>query len=129
MQDTAVNHPILLPPCYPACCWHGSLNVGSPISALIMKVVVLNKIDLPHVRSMQEELETSIKAELDHTRFMSIRYAFLFFSPRGGRRQNVTWRLDWRYRKRRIRQNVCLASEHPFCGVVLEEGSCPLAMV
>lgn len=38
------------------------------------KVVVLNKIDLPHVRSRQAELEVSIKAELGHTRFMSIRY-------------------------------------------------------
>lgn len=44
------------------------------MSALTIKVVVLNKIDLPHVRSKQEELETMIKAELDHTRFMSIRY-------------------------------------------------------
>ena len=34
---------------------------------------MLNKIDLPHVRSKQEELEAMIKAELDHTRFMSIR--------------------------------------------------------
>lgn len=34
---------------------------------------MLNKIDLPHVRSRQEELEAMIKAELDHTRFMSIR--------------------------------------------------------
>lgn len=39
----------------------------------LAQVVVLNKIDLPHVRSRQEELETMIKAELDHTRFMSIR--------------------------------------------------------
>lgn len=38
------------------------------------KVVVLNKIDLPHVRDKQEELEAMIKAELDHTRFMSIRW-------------------------------------------------------
>lgn len=34
---------------------------------------MLNKIDLPHVRSRQEELEALIKAELNHTRFMSIR--------------------------------------------------------
>lgn len=38
------------------------------------QVVVLNKIDLPHVRSKQAELEAQLKSELDHSRFMSIRY-------------------------------------------------------
>lgn len=36
--------------------------------------MVLNKIDLPHVKSRQAELEAMLKNELDHTRFMSIRY-------------------------------------------------------
>lgn len=40
------------------------------------KVVVLNKIDLPHVKSKQAELEATIKVELGHTRFISIRYVF-----------------------------------------------------
>ena len=39
---------------------------------------MLNKIDLPHVREKQAELEDQLKAELGHSRFMSIRYAFLY---------------------------------------------------
>lgn len=35
--------------------------------------MVLNKIDIPHVRSKQAELEEMLKAELGHSRFMSIR--------------------------------------------------------
>lgn len=73
-----VNHPTLLPPWYSTSGSHGSLNGRSMISALTIQVVVLNKIDMPHVRSKQEELETKIKAELDHTRFMSIRYAVFY---------------------------------------------------
>lgn len=34
---------------------------------------MLNKIDLPHVKSKQAELEEALKAELGHSRFMSIR--------------------------------------------------------
>eukprot|EP00752_Nemacystus_decipiens_P010585 g9426.t1 len=48
------------------------LRLFSPKLLEKQQVVVLNKIDLPHVRSKQEELEVMIKAELDHTRFMSI---------------------------------------------------------
>ncbi|CAN0351498.1 unnamed protein product, partial [Hapterophycus canaliculatus] len=50
------------------------LQLFSPKLLEKQQVVVLNKIDLPHVRSRQEELEAMIKAELDHTRFMSIRW-------------------------------------------------------
>lgn len=38
-----------------------------------LQVVVLNKIDLPEVRSRQAELEEHLKAELGHSRFMAIR--------------------------------------------------------
>lgn len=53
-----------------------ALGDGNENMIMSKQVVVLNKIDLPHVKSRQEELEAMIKAELDHTRFMSIRCEF-----------------------------------------------------
>lgn len=57
------------------------------------QVVVLNKIDLPHVRSRQEELEAMIKAELDHTRFMSIRCGGAFCLALCGVVRDLPWNL------------------------------------
>lgn len=35
-------------------------------------MVVLNKIDLPHVAAQQAELEEKLKAVIPHTRFMAV---------------------------------------------------------
>lgn len=48
------------------------LSLFNPKLAEKPQVVVLNKIDLPHVAAQQAELEEKLKAVIPHTRFMAV---------------------------------------------------------